>query len=76
MAVETAAHLLASWEPGAGGGGVQPVARELPQGGHGAGADVALRVTQELLSERGHLGSQEHVSEASLSWGSERPRQL
>lgn len=77
MAAGTAAsYLLASREPGAGGGGVQPVAGELPQGGHGAGTDVALRVTQELLGERGHLGSQERVAEAGLSWGPEQPRQL
>lgn len=72
----TASYLLASRVRGAGGGGMQPVARELPQGGHGAGSDIALRVTQELLGERGHLRSQEHMLEAGLSWGSEQPQQL
>lgn len=71
-----ASYLRASWVLRAGGGGVQSPDGQLPYSGHCACSDVALRVLQELLGELRHLGSQERLSEAGLSWGAKGNSQL
>lgn len=62
----TTSYLLVPWVFGAGGGDAQPLAGELSHGGHCTRTDVTLRVSQELLGELGHLGSEECASEAGL----------
>lgn len=70
----SASYLLDPWVLRAGGGSMQPPARQLPCGGHCACADVTLGVLQELPGEPGHLGSKEHLSEGGLPWGAKQPQ--
>lgn len=58
----------------AGGGSEQPLAGQLPCGGHCTRTDVALGVLQELAGELGHLRGQQRLSEAGLPWGSKQPQ--
>lgn len=41
----TTSYLLATWVLRAGGGDTQPLAGELPCGGHRTGTDITLRVS-------------------------------
>lgn len=59
-------YLLGLRVLGAGGGGLQTPAGELPSGTHCACSDITLRVLEELAGKCGHFRGMQYLSEISL----------